>query len=122
MISFKYKQPETDSGSLRTPATFYEFTPDNGPEPGQNKKNTLHECFAEIYNPSMKDMEIMKATGTKEAITLRIRDAGKEYVPTNKHFFEVSDYRYTGKVFNIISVAPDIQNNKFIKVIGGYSS
>lgn len=117
-----YKPPDTGSGELRTPVTFYEYGGSDGPEPGQEEKKKLHFCYAEIYNPSMKDMEIMRTVGTKEGITLKVRDAGKEYIPTNKHFFEIDDYRYEGKAFEIIDVAPDMQNNRFAKIIGGYTS
>lgn len=119
-VKFKYKPPETDSGALRTPVTFYKLIPSPGPEPGEEVEDELHKCFAEIYSPSMKDMEIMNTVGAKTAITLRIRDPGTDYMPTTKHFLIADDYRFKGKVFNIIHVAPDIANNRFIKIIGEY--
>lgn len=121
-ITFQYKPPGADTGSLRTRIAFYEYAPDDGPEPTESKKAVLHECFAEVYNPSMKDIEIMKATDTKEAVTVRIRDTKGEYTPTNKHYAELFDYRYEGKIFNIIDVRHDLTDNNFTTILLRYSS
>lgn len=115
----KYKPKEITTGDLRTPVVFFEYKPSKGPEPGETKKKELHKCFALAYNPSMKDIEIMKVTDTKEALTIKIRDPKQDYQPTNKHFVEIQDYRYPGKIFNIIDVAYDMENNEFIKIILG---
>lgn len=121
-IQFKYKAPETNAGALRTPVIFYESTTNNGPEPDQNKKTVLHECFAEVYNPSMKDIQVMQTTETKEAVTIRIRDTKGEYNPTNKHYVSIQDYRYLDKVFNVMDVRPDLQNNNFVTLLLGLQS
>lgn len=116
-IAFEHRKPDTSSGKLRTPITFYLYKPTSGPEPGEEIKNVLHECLCEIYNPSMKDLTIMETTGTKEAVTVRIRDTKGEYLPTNKHVAEINDYRYEGKVFKAIDVRPDLTDNRFITIL-----
>lgn len=121
-IQFKYKVPETNAGALRTPVTFYEYGPGSGFEPVEVEKAELYDCFAEIYNPSMKDLQVVQTVGTKEAVTIRIRDTKGEYIPTNKHRVKIQDYRYTDKVFKIIEVRPDLQNNNFITLLLGVSS
>ncbi|WP_024348192.1 phage head-tail adapter protein [Lacrimispora indolis] len=118
----KYKPKETNAGTLRTPVTFYEYAPDTGPEPGESQKAILYECYAEIYNPSMKDIQIMEVRETKEAVTLLIRDTKGEYIPTNKHFVTIHDYRYVNKVFNVLDVRPDLSNNDFITILAGLYS
>lgn len=111
-----------NTGKLRTPIIFYKYTPNTGPEPGESKKKILFSCYAEVYNPSIKDLSILDTKGTKEAATVRIRDPGMEYIPTNKHFAELSDYRYTGKAFSVIDVRPDLTSNQFITILLGVTS
>jgi hypothetical protein len=120
-INPKYKRPQKDSKDLRIPVTFYKKE-STGPEPNQKDTTFLYSCFAEAYNPSMKDMEILKAAGTKEGLTLRIRNALTDYVPSNRHFVEVDHYMYKGKVFNIVDVAPDLIENRFIKIVMRYTT
>lgn len=121
-ITFKYKPPDTDTGSMRTQAVFYEYGPAEGPDPIEVEKEILFKCFAEVYNPSMKDIEIMKTTGTKEAVTIRVRDTKGEYTPTNKHRVKLLDYRYEGKLFNIVDVRYDFTNNNFVTMLLGCTS
>lgn len=117
-----YKKPKTGTGDLRTPVTFFAMEPDSGPEPGGSRRQVLHGCMCEAYNPSMKDLSILDTTGTKEAVTIRIRDTAGEYVPTNKHSAELGDYRYTGKVFSILDVRPDLKDNRFTTILLGVTS
>jgi len=121
-LNTRYKPKETNAGTLRTPVSFYEYAPDRGPEPGQSKKSIIHECYAEIYNPSMKDIQIMEVRGTKEAVTIIIRDTKGEYIPTNKHFVSIHDYRYVNKILNVLDVRPDIRNNDFVTILLGVQS
>lgn len=115
----KYEPPKVQSGSLRTPVVFFTLTPSNGPEQGESVKTIVHECFAEIYNPSMKDMEKLKTVDTKQAVTINIRDTKGEYSPTNKEFVEIQDYRYKDVTWNIVEVRPDFENNAFITLLLG---
>lgn len=117
-----YKRPKTDTGDLRTPVSFYIMVPGSGPEPGESKKQVLHKCMCEAYNPSMKDLSILDTMGTKEAVTIRIRDTAGEYLPTNKHSAELFDYRYCGKVFSVLDVRPDLTGNRFITILLGVTS
>lgn len=122
MPSYEYKKQDTTTGKLRTPVVFYEYGPGTGPEPGEDQKKRLYSCFAEAYNPSIKDLSILDTKGTKEAVTIRIRDPGKDYIPNNKHSAELEDYRYTGKVFSVVDVRPDLTNNRFITILLGVTS
>lgn len=115
----KYKAPRIATGDLRTPVVFFEYEPNEGFEPGQKKKKILHECMALVYSPSMKDIEILKVNDTKEGVTLKVRDTKGEYTPTNTHFVEVLDYRYKGKVWNVIDVSYDFEDSNFNKIVLG---
>lgn len=70
----------------------------------------------------MKDREILDVDGTKEAITIKIRDPYTDYVANNKHKAVLDDYRYKNKVWDVIDVVPDLENNDFVKIILGVSS
>jgi hypothetical protein len=117
MAKMTYKPPTTTNGDLRIPITFFSKVPTDGFGPGSIKQNELFSTFAEIYNPSMKDLEIMKATETKEALTLRIRDPLQSYQPTNKHFVRIDDFRYPSKEWNIIDIRPDFVDQRFIVIL-----
>lgn len=121
-IVFEHRKPDTNSGRLKTPVTFFEYGPVAGPEPGEEQRSVLFFCYAEVYNPSMKDLTVLDGKGTKEAATIRIRDTSGEYVPTNKHFAELTDYRYTDKVFSVIDVRPDLTDNRFVTILLGVTS
>lgn len=121
-VTFQYKPPDANTGDLRTPVTFYEYQPCAGPEPGEQEKQVLHRCFAEVYSPSMKDIAVMELNGTKEAVTIRIRDTAGEFTPTNKHFAEIHDYRYSDKVLNVVDVRYDLKRNGFTTIVLGYTS
>lgn len=116
-INPKYKPPKTGAGELRIPATFYLYEPEEGPEPGEERKSILHECMCEAYNPSIKDLTVMGMKGTKEAVTVRIRDPGEGYIPSNKHFAELDDRRFRGKELSVIDVRPDMEDGRFITLL-----
>ena len=118
-IEFQYKPRKTNSGDLKTPVAFFDFQASDGPEPDETKILLLHTCYAEIYSPSMKDLELLKSKETKQAITINIRDTKGEYIPNIKHFVEVDDYRYRGLTWNVISVTYDMTDNSFIKLVLG---
>ncbi|WP_336866388.1 phage head-tail adapter protein [Peribacillus frigoritolerans] len=119
MQPFKYKPPRVNSGDLRTPITFYEYAPNNGPEPGESEKKVLHQAMAKVDHVWLKDMEMAKSNGTLSDITITIRDPQADYIPTNKHFLSIDDAMYRDKRFNIKHVQPDLQNKDFIKIVAG---
>lgn len=114
-----YKPKEITTGDMRTPVVFFEYQPPKGPEPGDIEKKELYRCFCLAYNPSMKDMEILKVSDTKEGLTIKIRDPQSDYIPTNKHYVELQDYRYKNQLFNIVDVSYDLEHNEFIKIVLG---
>lgn len=121
-IKMKYERPKIVAGDLRTPVTFFEYQPTSGPDPSEEEKKELYSCTCLAYNPSMKDREILDVTGTKEAITIKIRDPFTDYLANNKHKAVLDDYRYKDKVWDVMDVAPDLESNEFVKIILGVSS
>ena len=97
MQPFKYKPPRVNTGDLRVPVKFYEYKPNDGPEPGEKVENILYECLAKVDNVWMKDLEQAKTNGTEEDITITIRDPLDDYIPTNKHYVSVDARGYRDK-------------------------
>lgn len=116
-----YKPQETTSAKLKTPVEFFEKS-SSGPEPGKGDLNHLYTCTAEVYNPSMKDLEVMKVNGTEKGVTIKIRDPLTDYIPSNKHHVKINDFRYKDITWNVTDVRPDIQNSQFIVILLGASS
>lgn len=121
-INPKYKPKEIVAGELNTPVSFFEFKPSDGPEPGEEEKEELYNCTCLVYNPSSKDRDILQSKGTKEAVTIKIRDPYTDYLPSNKHKVVLDDFRFKDKVWDIVDHAPDIENNDFVKIILGITS
>lgn len=119
MKKTSYKPKEITTGDMRTPVVFFKYQPPKGPEPGDIEEKELYRCFCLAYNPSMKDMEILKVSDTKEGLTIKIRDPQSDYIPTNKHYVELQDYRYKNQIFDIIDVSYDLEYNEFIKIVLG---
>lgn len=117
MKPFKYIPPNVQGSDLTTPVTFYEYKPHNSPEPGEEERKVLYKCFADVYNPSMKDLQILNNTSSVESVTLNIRDPYKDYIATTEHYIEIDDFRYKGKRFNVKFSGPDLERNNYLKII-----
>lgn len=107
---------------LNTKVYFYEYGTNTGPEPGDKEKNLLYRTWAEIYEPSMKDFQILNGVGSKQGLSIIIRDPRGKYIPSNKHFVEVIDYRYAGLRWNVLEVRNDLTTNDFITIVAGLTS
>ncbi|WP_025728400.1 hypothetical protein [Atopobacter phocae] len=119
----KYKKPSINRGDLRIPVSFYVYQPSEGPDPDEEKQRLVFKALALAYSPSTKDMNIINAKGTKEGLTIKIRDPHTDFIPNNKHKVIVDDYRYgKDKVWEVLDVSPDFEDNKFIKIVLGAMS
>lgn len=119
-VNPQYKPPKTGAGELRTFVHFVESV-NGGPNPGGSHTTNLYSCTAEVYNPSMKDLEVMKSNGTKKGVTIKIRDSLQDYQPSNKHKVKIDDFRYRDIEWDITDVRPDIQSSQFITILLGAS-
>lgn len=111
-----------DTSDLNTRIQFFEYVAADGPEPGEVEKNVAWECWAEVYEPSMKDIESLSTTNVLYSVTVRFRDPRGEYKPTNKHYLAVLDESYKDDEgnyvrFNIKKIHPDVKDKRFIKVV-----
>lgn len=117
-INPNYKPPETTSGDLKTPVTFFKQS-GSGPERGRGTPNEIYHCTAEVYSPSMKDIEVMKVRQFTKGVTIKIRDPLEDYVPQSEHLVEVHHPRYKNRTWEVKDVRPDIQDGRFITILLG---
>lgn len=111
-----------DFSDLKVPVTFYEYVPNDSPEPGEKEKRTLHISWAKVDQVWLKDMELAKSNGTLTDLTIIIRDPLQDYVPTNKHYVSIDDLNYRDNRYNVKNVMPDIQDKRFITIVAELSS
>lgn len=107
---------------LNTRIQFFEYAPVTGPEPGETEKRKLWECWAEVYEPSIKDHESLSTERVLYAVTVRFRNPFTEYKPDNKHYLAVLSESYKDRLgeyirFNIKKIQPDSKDKAFIKVV-----
>lgn len=117
MQPFKYKPPRVNTGDLKTPVTFYEYAPNDGPEPGESEKSVLFFAWAKIDEVWTKDIEQAKQNQTVSDLTITIRDPYPDYVPLNEHYISIDHPLYINDRYNIKHVQADFQSKHFIKII-----
>ena len=94
---------------------FYRVTYD-GPEPGVGHSDKIAGAYAEIYEPSAKDVQLGNLETSKTNITVIIRNSYPEFVPQVNETFKVVTGLYSGMTFDIKTVTPI--DNSFIKIVG----
>ena len=122
MISKTYAPTRISSGDFRTKVEFYEYEPVEGPEVGEEVKNSFFVSFAKIDEVWMRDLELAKYNGTVSDLTISIRDPFKVYVPTNKHLLKIYAAGYEKTVYKIKEVQPALQSRDFVKIIAEVST
>ena len=96
--------------------TFYEVVND-GPEAGMDEWEEVYSCFADMYEPTQKDVQLNNLEVSKRSVTLNIRDAQPQFVPTVNQVFEVHNGMYAGLFFNIKNVSP-AKTKGYVKIVG----
>lgn len=110
---------ETTNGDLRTPVVFFGAGIAAGLDGRDVVADKLFETFAEVYNPSLKDMEVASGHGVRASLTLKIRDPLTAYQPDNRHFVQILDQRFAGRQWEIVDVRPDFHQRDFLVLILG---
>ncbi|AYU54678.1 hypothetical protein [Staphylococcus debuckii] len=96
--------------------TFYESTND-GPEAGMDTLQQVYSCFAGLYEPTQKDVQLGNLELSKRSVTLNIRNAQPQFIPSVNQTFEIKNGMYAGLFFNVKNVAPAKSPN-YVKVVG----
>lgn len=84
----------------------------------ENTSEVYYQCFANVYPPSQKDLDM---TDNKATITM-VTWYSMEYEIRDDMYFEIDLPRYKGKKFNIIQIDDDTDFHSNIKIIGEYIS
>lgn len=113
------RKNETTNGDLRTPVSFYTSQTQDGLDGRDIHYEKTFFTFGEVYNPSLKDMEIASGHGVKATLTVKIRDPLKGYMPKNTHFVEIYDSRLNGTKWPIVDIRPDFQERDFLVIVLG---
>lgn len=95
--------------------SFFDVAQD-GPEPG-GEIVKVFDAFAEIYEPSQKDVQLGNLETSTINITVMIRNAYPEFVPSVNQIFKVNSGIYNGMTFDIKHISP--KENIYLKVVGG---
>lgn len=101
--------------SLKDYVDFYDLV-DNGPEAGMGTKEKVFSAFAEIYEPSAKDVQLGNLELDKTNIAVIIRNTYPEFTPNVNQTFEVMSGVYSNLSFNIKKISP--VDNSFMKIVG----
>ena len=101
--------------NLKDVITFYKIV-SSGPEAGSGTPEEVFKAYAEIYQPSVKDVQLGNLETEKTSITVIIRNSYPEYLPKVNETFKVETGMYTGLNFDINTVAP--VDEGFIKIVG----
>ena len=95
---------------------FYSVS-NNGPEAGTGNWEEVFSCFAGLYEPTQKDVQLGNLETSKRSVTINIRNAQPDFLPTVNLVFEIKNGMYAGLTFDIKNVAPAKTPN-YIKVVG----
>ncbi|MDW4295942.1 hypothetical protein QI059_01095 [Staphylococcus saprophyticus] len=118
LASMRYKSKKVQSGDLRTPVIFYQYK-NEGPYPDDVEEVEVHRCYAETYNPSMKDRQILGVNESMQGLSMVIRDAYQSFTPNNRHIVFVEDFRLENPLFNVHEVRLDTPERGFITLVLG---
>lgn len=116
---------ETTNGDLRTPVVFYTASLDEGLDGREVAYQEVFRTFAEVYNPSMKDVEILKSRevragrSVQTGLTVKIRDPLTAYIPDNSHFVEILDGRVDGRKWEVVAIRPSFGDRAFLTLLVG---
>ena len=61
----------------------------------------------------------MNAHSVTEGMTIIIPDTRGEFVPDTSMTVKIEDYRFKNTEWNVLEVVPDLEENKYIKVVLG---
>ena len=89
----------------------------SGPEVGGDY-TVVYECFCDMYDPTLKDVQFFELTSSQHAVTLTIRNAYQEFEPKPHHLFKLFGGYFNGKTFEVVSVSPYSDNPEYLKIIG----
>lgn len=109
----------TNNGTMRTVVTFQAVGLDTSFNGRGDAPIELFKTYADVYNPSNKDLSILGNQNVKSGVTIKIRDPLTAYQPKNDHKVIIGDSRYANEEWRIVDVQPDFHDRTFLKIILG---
>lgn len=109
----------TNNGTMRTVVTFQGAGLDTSFDGRGGAPIELFKTYADVYNPSNKDLSILGNQNVKNGATIKIRDPLTAYQPKNDHRVIIDDLRYVNEEWKIVDVQPDFNDRTFLKIILG---
>ena len=61
-----------------------------------NDWQEIYSCFAGLYEPTQKDVQLGNLELSKRSVTLNIRDAQPQFIPNVNQIFEIQNGMYAG--------------------------
>lgn len=116
MISSQKKQT-TSNSDLRTLAHFYRSSVGTSIYDHDQIQAEVYRTWAEVYNPSIKDIEVMKVKSVKAAVTLKMRDPQTGYFPQNNDLVILDDVRYEGKQWQVTDIRSDFNDRRWLIIL-----
>ncbi|PTK72372.1 phage head-tail adapter protein [Staphylococcus haemolyticus] len=101
-------------GEMRTPVIFYKAIPSDDFLPGETVDEEVYKCFANVYPPSQKDLDMTD----KEASITMVAWYPMDKEITDDMYFEIALPRYKDQKFNIVETFDDTDYHRNLKVIG----
>lgn len=86
------------------------------PYPGMGGEELINESWAEVYEPSQKDIQLNSLETSTVNVTVIIRNPFPEFVPSVENTFTLETGMYRGTKFNIKNVSPKDQYT--LKIVG----
>ncbi|VDG18309.1 gp8 protein [Lactobacillus plantarum JDM1] [Lactiplantibacillus mudanjiangensis] len=121
---FEYKAPPIKTSQFNTPVSFFRTVEDDGPEPGAGNTEQVFDCMCLAYEASNKDRAVLNVNEVKYGLTIKIWDTFGEYDPSTTDTAVLDDRRYLDVkgqpiIWDVISVAHDLENNRIVKIVLG---
>ncbi|MCI2942690.1 phage head-tail adapter protein [Staphylococcus haemolyticus] len=104
-------------GDMRTPVIFYKAKPSDDFFPGETVEEVVYQCFADVYQPSQKDLDLTNNEASLTMVTYHPIDIEI----SNDMYFEIQLPSYKNKKYNIQQVIDDTNDHRNIKIIGKLS-
>ncbi|OEK41303.1 hypothetical protein ASS88_01450 [Staphylococcus saprophyticus] len=103
------------ANSMKDYIVFY-LEGESGPYPGMGGQKEVYKSWAEVYEPSQKDVQLGNLETSTVNVTVIIRNSFPEFVPDVNNTFTIETGLYEGTEFSIKNVAPKEQNT--MKIVG----
>lgn len=116
---FRFRETKLDRGVLRVPVVFFSAKTDDTLDGRDVAFEEIYKTMANVYNPSLKDVEISRGLAVKARATIQIRDPLGTFQPQNEHFVTVKARRFGSHKWQILDIRPDFQEQGYITLLLG---